>query len=119
MTASGVSRPANGAGSASATGAPAYALRTEPRTNTVVVGPKESLARRRVVSRAGRLFAPANRVEAKVRYRSPATPASVTRMKRGFRLDLEVPAYGIAAGQAAVLYDDEAIVGAGLISSAS
>jgi tRNA-uridine 2-sulfurtransferase len=54
-----------------------------------------------------------------VRYRSPATPASVTRMKRGFRLDLEVPAYGIAAGQAAVLYDDEAIVGAGLISSAS
>ena len=101
------------------TGAPAYALRTEPRTNTVVVGPKEALARRRVVSRAGRLFAPANRVEAKVRYRSPATPASVTRMKRGFRLDLEVPAYGIAAGQAAVLYDDEAIVGAGLISSAS
>jgi tRNA-uridine 2-sulfurtransferase len=101
------------------TGAPAYALRTEPRTNTVVVGPKEALARRRVVSRAGRLFAPANRVEAKLRYRSPATPASVTRMKRGFRLDLEVPAYGIAAGQAAVLYDDEAIVGAGLISSAS
>jgi tRNA-uridine 2-sulfurtransferase len=101
------------------TGAPAYALRTNPRTNTVVVGTKESLARRRVVSRAGRLFAPAGRVEAKVRYRSPATPASVTRMKRGFRLDLEVPAYGIAAGQAAVLYDDEAIVGAGLISSAS
>jgi tRNA-specific 2-thiouridylase len=102
-----------------ATGAPAYALRTEPSTNTVVVGAKESLARRRVVSRAGRLFVPADRVEAKVRYRSPATPAFVTRMKRGFRLDLEVPAYGVAAGQAAVLYDDEAIVGAGLISSAS
>ena len=101
------------------TGAPAYALRTEPSTNTLVVGPKESLARHRVVSRTGRLFAPADRVEAKVRYRSPATPAFVTRMKRGFRLDLEVPAYGIAAGQAAVLYDDEAIVGAGLISSAS
>lgn len=101
------------------TGAPVYALRTEPRTNTVVVGAMESLARRRVVSRAGRLFAPADRVEAKLRYRSPATPASVTRMKRGFRLDLEVPAYGVAAGQAAVLYDGEAIVGAGLISSAS
>ena len=89
MTASGASRPANGAASASRPGA-AYALRTEPRTNTVVVGPKESLARRRVGSRAGRLFAP-RRVEAKVRYRSPATPASVTRMKRGFRLDLECP----------------------------
>ncbi|CAN5221838.1 hypothetical protein BH18ACT14_BH18ACT14_09210 [soil metagenome] len=101
------------------TGAPVYALRTEPRTNTVVVGAKESLARRRVVSRTGRLFAPADRVEAKVRYRSPATAASVTRMKRGFRLDLEVPAYGVAAGQAVVLYDGDAVVGAGLISSAS
>ncbi|HYM63893.1 MAG TPA: tRNA methyl transferase PRC-barrel domain-containing protein, partial [Gaiellaceae bacterium] len=101
------------------TGAPAYALRTEPRTNTVVIGAKEALARSRVVSRAGRLFAPADRVEAKVRYRSPATPASVTRMKRGFWLDLEVPVYGVAAGQAAVLYDGEAVVGAGLISSAT
>ncbi|MGI8607464.1 MAG: tRNA 2-thiouridine(34) synthase MnmA [Gaiellaceae bacterium] len=101
------------------TGAPAYALRTEPRTNTVVVGAKKSLARRRIVSRAGRLFAPADRVDAKVRYRSPATPATVTRMKRGFRLDLESPAYGVAAGQAAVLYDGEAVVGAGLISSAT
>jgi tRNA-specific 2-thiouridylase len=101
------------------TGAPAYALRTEPTTNTVVVGAKEALARSRVVSRAGRLFAPANRVEAKVRYRSPATPASVTAMRRGFRLDLEVPAYGVAAGQAAVLYDGDAVVGAGLISSAT
>jgi tRNA-uridine 2-sulfurtransferase len=101
------------------TGVPAYALRTEPTTNTVVVGAKEALARSRVVSRAGRLFAAANRVEAKVRYRSPAMPASVTPMKRGFRLDLEVPVYGVAAGQAAVLYDGDAVVGAGLISSAT
>ena len=33
-------------------------------------------------------------------------------------LELDEPAYGVAAGQAAVLYEDDAVVGAGLISSA-
>ena len=55
-----------------ATGRPLYALRADPRTNTVVVGPRESLARRDVRVGAGRLFVPAERVEAKLRYRSPA-----------------------------------------------
>jgi tRNA-specific 2-thiouridylase len=38
---------------------------------------------------------------------------------RGFRLHLDEPAYGIAPGQAAVLYEEDAVVGAGLISSAT
>ena len=33
----------------------------------------------------------------------------------GFRLQLDEPAYGVAPGQAAVLYDGEAVVGAGTI----
>jgi tRNA U34 2-thiouridine synthase MnmA/TrmU len=37
---------------------------------------------------------------------------------RGFTLDLETPMYGVAPGQSAVLYDDDAVVGAGTISSA-
>jgi tRNA-specific 2-thiouridylase len=57
------------------------------------------------------------RVEAKLRYRSPAIPASVEPTARGFRLELDDPAYGVAPGQAAVLYDDEAVVGYGLIAS--
>jgi tRNA-specific 2-thiouridylase len=35
----------------------------------------------------------------------------------GFRLELDRPAYGIAPGQAAVLYEDDVIVGAGLIQA--
>ena len=31
----------------------------------------------------------------------------------GFRLRLDMPAYGVASGQAAVLYEGEAVVGAG------
>ncbi len=55
---------------------PLYAIRSEPATNTVVVGPRSALARTRIVAR-GRLFAPAERIEAKLRYRSPAVSASV------------------------------------------
>jgi tRNA-uridine 2-sulfurtransferase len=101
------------------TGAPLYAVQTRPRTNTVVVGPRESLARTTVAVRSGRLFLPVDRVEAKLRYRSQAAPAQVEPAGRGFRLTLDRPAYGVAEGQAAVLYEDDAVVGAGLISAAA
>lgn len=101
-----------------ATGRPLYALGTDPVANTVVVGPRESLARSTIDARHGRLFVPVERVEAKLRYRSPAAPASVAADGRGFRLDLDAPTYGVAVGQAAVLYEDDAVVGAGTISSA-
>ena len=100
-------------------GKPLYALGTSPRTNAVVVGPREALARTTVGVRSGRLFVPVDRVEAKLRYRSPAAPAIVEPAGRGFRLALDRPVYGVAAGQAAVLYEDDVVVGAGLISTAS
>ena len=100
-------------------GEPVYALRTEPRTNAVVVGPRAALARRTVRIRAGRLFVPVARADAKLRYRSPATPARVEQSARGFALLLDEPVYGVAPGQAAVLYEDDAVVGAGLIAAAS
>jgi len=95
---------------------PLYALGANPRTNRVVVGPRASLERRRV-SVSGRLYAPVGRARAKLRYRSAALPATVEPLSRGFRLLLEEPAYAVARGQAAVLYEDDAVVGSGLISS--
>jgi tRNA-uridine 2-sulfurtransferase len=97
---------------------PLYALRTEAGTNTVVVGPRASLARREVAVR-GRLYVPVARAEAKLRYRSPAVPAAVEETGSGFRLRLDEPAYGVAPGQAAVLYDGDAVVGAGTIAPAA
>jgi tRNA U34 2-thiouridine synthase MnmA/TrmU len=64
---------------------------------------------------AGRLHVPVRRVEAKLRYRSSAVPAEVEETDRGFRLHLEAPAFGVAAGQAAVAYEDDVVVGAGLV----
>ncbi len=97
---------------------PLYAIATDARTNTVVVGPRASLARRRVAAR-GRLFVPAARVTAKLRYRSPAVSATVEPTAGGFRLTLDEPAYGVARGQAAVLYDGDVVVGSGLVTSAA
>ena len=93
---------------------PLYAIRSDARTNTVMVGPREALGRTTVTAR-GELYVPAERVEAKLRYRSEAVLGSVEPTDWGFRLELDKPAYGIAPGQAAVLYSDDAVVGAGVI----
>ena len=97
---------------------PLYALRTDPRSNTLVVGPRGSLARTDV-DVTGVLHVPVDRAEAKLRYRSAAIPARVLPRPDGFSLELERPSYGVAPGQLAVLYDDGgAVVGCGLVSSA-
>ncbi len=95
---------------------PLYVLATSAATNTVVVGQRMSLARTAVTAR-GRLYVPVERVAAQVRHRSPAVPATVVPTARGFRLDLDEPAHGVAPGQAAVLYEDDRVVGAGLVAA--
>jgi tRNA-uridine 2-sulfurtransferase len=97
---------------------PLYAVATDARTNTVTVGPRAALATGRVSAR-GRLYADAATVAVKLRYRSPAVAGQVEPTATGFRLTLDEPAYGVARGQAAVLYDGDAVVGAGVVTSAS
>jgi tRNA-uridine 2-sulfurtransferase len=93
---------------------PLYALRSDARTNTVVVGPHESLART-AVEADGRLYLPVERADVKLRYRSEPVPARVEPTADGFQLVLDKPSYGVAPGQAAVLYDGDVVVGAGQI----
>jgi tRNA-specific 2-thiouridylase len=97
---------------------PLYVLDTDAAANAVVVGPHEALARSRVRA-SGRLYVPAGRVEAKLRYRSAAIPARVSDTGDGFELELDEPAYGVARGQAAVLYEGDAVVGCGTVTGAS
>ncbi len=104
-----------GLGIASSSG-PLYVLETRPKKNLVVVGPEQALARRSVSAR-GKLYLPLRRARAKLRYRSPALPAQVEPTTAGFRLRLLEPAYAVAPGQAAVLYDDEVVAGFGLVIS--
>ena len=96
--------------------APLYAIRTDAATNTVTVGPRESLACTSVSVR-GRLHVPLDRAQAKLRYRSPAVPARVMPLPGGFRLELDQPVFGVAPGQVVALYDDGAVVGSGVVST--
>jgi tRNA-specific 2-thiouridylase len=97
---------------------PLYALATDAATNTAVAGPRRSLGRSRVSVR-GRVERSAPRVEAKLRHRSAAVPASVVATAAGFDLHLDEPAHGVAPGQAAVLYDGDEVVGSGVITGAA
>jgi tRNA-specific 2-thiouridylase len=97
-------------------GAAAYVLRTEAGSGRVVVGPRSELARTSVRVAPGRMYVAAGRVQAKLRYRQASVWATVTPVAGGFELDLDEPVDGIAPGQAAVLYDGDAVVGAGTIA---
>jgi tRNA-specific 2-thiouridylase len=95
---------------------PLYALRTDPVANTLVVGPREALGTDRVRVE-GSLYLPVTRAEAKLRYRSAPVEATVEQIDGGFEIALDEPVEAVAPGQVAVLYDDDVVVGAGVIRS--
>ncbi|MBX9797406.1 tRNA 2-thiouridine(34) synthase MnmA [Sphingomonas sp.] len=92
---------------------PLYVLRLEPETQRVVVGPRRALA-----VRAARLSGinwiggdHAGPLSAKVRSLARPVPARLD----GGRLVFDTPEYGVAPGQAAVLYAGERVLGGGWI----
>jgi tRNA-specific 2-thiouridylase len=100
-----------------ASGRALYVLGTDRTTNAVVVGPRESLAVTRVEA-DGRMYADVDRARVKLRHRSSPVPARVAASNGGFTLELEEPAYAVATGQVAALYDGDAVVGAGVVTDA-
>jgi tRNA-specific 2-thiouridylase len=96
---------------------PVFALRADRATNPLVVGPRRALEVWEVEVE-GRLHLPLERAEVKLRYRSGPSGAAVEQTPAGFRLRLDEPALAVAPGQVAVLYDDDAVVGAGIILAA-
>jgi tRNA-specific 2-thiouridylase len=96
---------------------PLYALRADRSRNALVVGPRAALGITDVEAR-GRLHLPVERAAVKLRHRSPAVAASVEQTARGFRVELDEPAYGVARGQVAALYDGDVVVGSGIVTSA-
>jgi tRNA-uridine 2-sulfurtransferase len=100
------------------TARPLYVLGTDAATNTVTVGTRERLARTSVHA-CGRLYVPVTSGQVKVRHRSEPVAAFVELTDGGFALELEEPAYGVANGQVAVVYEDDAVVGAGVITGSA
>jgi len=105
-------------------GEPLYVVALDAPQARVVVGPKEALARDRVhVADTNWLtsISPGETIAATVKMRSaqPLVSASVTAMVNGRAVvDLDGAQYGVAPGQACVIYRDGRVLGGGWIVSA-
>jgi len=107
-------------------GKPRFVLDIEPVSGTVTVGPRERLAVDRLTGTRPRWCgAPPVRVEGGVQLRAHGEehPAVVTVIGSGadqrVEVELGVPAYGIAPGQAVVVYDGTRVVGSATIAATS
>ncbi len=96
---------------------PHYVLRTNPAKNEIVVGKKDELKTTTV--QAQNLSLPKTFKDGiygvKVRYRSPQVKADVSLKDGVIKASLKEPVYGVAPGQALVIYEDDKVLGGGWI----
>ena len=108
-----------------ALGEPAYVVRIEPETNTVVVGPREALAARALTAR-GVVWGKWGGVEGEagvwgqIRHRDPGA-AAVLRQTGPDTVEavFAEPRAAVAPGQAAVFYDGDDVAAGGWIETAA
>ena len=92
---------------------PLYVIRIEPEQARIVVGPRRALAVEAMrVAEWNWLGEDQREVSAKVRSLAPAVPAC----REGDWIRFDRPEYGVAPGQAAVLYEDTRLLGGGWIA---
>ena len=100
--------------------APLYVLALKADDAAVVVGPREALQQTRLTASDVNWIAAepsgARRVQAQIRHRHPAAPASVEALEPGrARVTFDTPQTAITPGQAVVFYDGDCVVGGGWI----
>lgn len=92
---------------------PLYVLRLEPESSRVVVGPKSALAVRAAYLGGINWLGEEQGYGLTAKVRSLARPAPVR--FDGHSIHFEQPEYGVAPGQAAVIYDGDRVLGGGWI----
>lgn len=98
---------------------PHFVVGIDAKTNTVIAGKKEELLQKRVVAQnfsLGEDFKE-GMYGVKVRYRSPQVKAHVKIEGDKIIAELEEGVYGLASGQALVVYTDDLVLGGGWIES--
>ena len=105
-------------------GVPRYVLKIEPKTNTVVVGFKESLAVSEIEGESANWCGPAarngerHRGFAQVRAHGDAHPCEYSTVDGNtISVLLDHPLFGLATGQGLVIYDGDRVVGAATVSA--
>ena len=106
-----------------ATGRRLYVQEVQPETNTVVLGPEESLRRSQCDVADLNLFDSsllrgATDVTVKVRYATLAVPATIqSRSDSTLRILFHEPQRALSPGQSAVFYRNDRVLGGGIIQS--
>lgn len=102
---------------------PLYVCDICPEKNTVTLGYRENLFAKELTASdvnlisCNKLEEPVH-VQAKIRYRQPAQPATAWQTPDGLlHVVFDAPQRAITCGQAVVLYDDEIVIGGGTITS--
>ena len=103
-----------------ADGNPRFVLKIEPKSNTVVVGPREDLAVLRIVGEKPVWCGDNPGTEwrngfVQVRAHGAALDCKYRETDTGVEIELEKPLLGLATGQAAVIYDGDRVVGSSTI----
>jgi len=104
-------------------GRPRYVLDIEPVSNTVTVGPAEALAADEIEAQRpvwSGCRPPGDSLDCLVQLRAHGQVHEATAWPDGdtLRISLNEPARGVARGQAAVLYDGDAVLGSATITRA-
>ena len=102
---------------------PLYVLAVDADNNTVIVGPKEALAKNVVYMKDCNWLGesiPDDGMRAMVKIRSVSQPveATIYSHDNGFYVITDEPQFGVANGQACVVYDDTRVLGGGWINGA-
>ena len=106
---------------------PHYVLKINPKENTIIVGDKEELATTQVqalnLSLPQEWFKDKRQIdcEVKIRYKSHKIPAKISLENKNnqniITAHLKEAAYGVANGQALVLYEGNQVLGGGFIGT--
>jgi tRNA-specific 2-thiouridylase len=105
-----------------ATGRRLYVLDLDPAANAVTVGPLEDLERPRLVARSVNFIAGAPpaapfRAAAKIRHSHTPAPATIAPIgPDSVEVVFDVPQRAVAPGQSVVFYEDDLVLGGGVIA---
>jgi tRNA-specific 2-thiouridylase len=104
------------------TGQPVFVLRKDVKQNALIVGTREELGQQMLVARdvnwvSGRTPTEPIPVQIKIRYKAKAVGGMVEMWEDGrAHVTFHEPVFGITAGQAAVFYDGDTVLGGGIIA---
>lgn len=100
-------------------GSPRFVIAVEPATRRVVIGRREELGRTSLEADRANWLAdvpPRFECQTQIRYRNDPATAEVRVLDESrFRVQFHEPQYGVAPGQAVVLYEGDRVLGGGWI----